>query len=218
MSLSELQSTFIHGESQSHVDTMDYEMNYVESGDRSNLRRRVEDVDYWMKQAGWYTDDASYTGYNANYNGGNSGGGGSSGGSNSSRYVDGGNRKPELSTGLKITAAIISIVIAMVVFRVLSRRSSKKKISLSSKHGSDSRSMRSRSRSRSGRSRSRTRRSGQAGSNYELMDDKSDSRSRKSGRSRSRSRRSRSKSKSRSSKTRSKSKTRSSRTQEQVLV
>eukprot|EP00537_Pseudo-nitzschia_pungens_P006665 CAMPEP_0172366478 /NCGR_PEP_ID=MMETSP1060-20121228/15538_1 /TAXON_ID=37318 /ORGANISM="Pseudo-nitzschia pungens, Strain cf. cingulata" /LENGTH=203 /DNA_ID=CAMNT_0013090355 /DNA_START=46 /DNA_END=657 /DNA_ORIENTATION=- len=185
--------------------------NDVEKIDRNNLRRRTEEVDYWKQKAGWFDDDISMKEYNTGvydtYYAGDASG------SNVNRKTP----DTQLSTGLKIAAAVLSIVVAIVVFRVLSRRSSKKKVSSTGKHksSSESRSHRSRSRSRSGRSRSRTRRTGTA-SNYELMDDKSD-RSRKSGRSRSRSRRSRSKS--RSSKTRSKSKSRAAKAEgREVLV
>lgn len=201
----------IQGGSYGHVERS----KSVEKAGRNNLRRRTEEVEYWKNKAGWYDDDASMAEYNKGvydtyYVGTDSGASDYSGSSSSSSRSDGSmNVSPnQLSAGLKIVAAVLSILVAIIVFRVLSRRSSKKKVSSSSKSKSDGRSMRSRSRSRSGRSRSRSRRSSSRGpsSNYELMDDKGD-RSRRSGRSLSRSRRSRSKS--RSSKTRSKSRTRS---------
>lgn len=172
------------------------------------LRRRNEEVDYWKKRAGWFDDDVSMQEFNAGvydtyYNGPDDTGGSGSGSSGSSHK---GISKKSLSLGLKIGAAALAIIIAIIVFRILSRRSSKKKVGSSSKSKSgrstsgDSKS-RSRSRSRA-RSRSRSRR-GTSGSvvtsNYELMDDKSEARSKSSRRSRSRSRR-RSKSSSRRSK------------------
>lgn len=185
---------------------------------RSNLRRRVEEVDYWKQRAGWFDDDVSMKEYNTGVydtyyqeddayvgsGGGGSGGGGRSGGGNFFT------KRRNKSLGLKIAAAVIAILIAVLVFRILSRRSSKKKsaaASSSSAAKKSSSSSRSRSRSRTSRSRSRTRRGGSSSvaGNYELMDDKSEARSKRSSRSRSRSRR-RSKSSTRRSSSKSRSK------------
>jgi hypothetical protein len=116
-----------------------------------------------------------------------------------------------LSTFLKVGAVVVAVGIAILVYRALAgrRASSKDRSSFNKKGTADTKSRsrsKSASRSRSSRSRSRSRRpgvstAGGASSNYDLMDEKSEARSRKSSRSRSRSRKAssgRSRSKSRS--------------------
>lgn len=206
--------------------------NEENASERQSLRRRVEEIDYWRKRAGWFDDDISMREFNNGVydtyyqidddqviaNGGKGGGGG-------------GGRNRGLNTFLKVASVLLVLAVCLLVCRAITRRvapakkqskdgkSSKSRSESKSRSGrsssSRSRSGRSTSgRSRSGRSRSRSRKSSSA-SNYELMDDKTDTQSRKSTRSRSRSRRSRS----RSSRTRSKSKSRASEnTKEVVLV
>lgn len=198
---------------------------------RNHVRRRVEEIDYWRKRAGWFDDDVSMREFNngvydtyyqidddqALENGG--------------KGTSGGGKNRGLTTFLKVACALLALAVCLLLCRAITRRvaptkkSSKDGKSSKSRSESKSRSGRSSSsrsrsgrstggRSRSGRSRSRSRKSSSA-SNYELMDDKTDAQSRKSTRSRSRSRRSRS----RSSRTRSKSKSRASEnTKEVVLV
>lgn len=179
------------------------------------MLRRLEDIEYWRKRAGWYDDEVSMKEFNNgvydtyyqldddNVN---------------RRHKSGtspvGNSKG-LATFLKIGAVVLAVVIAILLYRALSRRSSSSNKDRSSKGGSSDSKTRSRSksasRSRSSRSRSRSRRASSSG-NYDLMDDKSESRSRKSSRSRSRSRKH-----STSRKSRSRSKSRSQAAKE-VLV
>ena len=173
-----------------------------------NLRRRTEDIEYWRKRAGWFDDDVSMKEFNNGvydtYYNVDDDGAGHRGGSSSSSSGGFAASAKGLGTFIKIGAAVVAVIFAVLVFRALSRRSSSsRKVGSSSKRSSsDSRGQRSRSRSRSSRSRSRSRRASSKTGNYELMDDKSDTRSRKSSRSRSRSRRH---SKSRKSRSRSKS-------------
>lgn len=168
---------------------------------KMNLRRRTEDVDYWRKQAGWYDDDISMQEYNQgvvgtydddNYQSSSSASSGTS--SEGTQLVGGSNG---LATVLKIGAFILSLVFFTLLYRAISRRATTSRKVSATKTGTADTKGRTRSRSRSSRSRSRSRRHGTSGTNYELMDEKSD-RSKKSSRSRSRSRR-RSKSKSRRS-------------------
>jgi len=175
-----------------------------------NLRRRTEDVDYWRKRAGWFDDDVSMQEFNsgvydtyyqldddaairARQNA-----------SSKNKLMGAGSTG--LMTFLKIGAAVLVVVFAVLLFRAVNRRSaSSRKISSSSKHSTTDSKHRPRSRSRSSRSRSRSRRQTSSSANYELMDEKSE-RSKRSSRSRSRSRRhstgrkSRSRSKSRQNK------------------
>eukprot|EP00536_Pseudo-nitzschia_multiseries_P009769 jgi/Psemu1/288670/fgenesh1_pg.282_\ len=112
--------SLINGVSSNAVESS----NDLSRVERNNLRRRTEEVDYWKHKAGWFDDDVSMKEYNSGvydtYYYGNE----SSGSSSSS---DGKISDSQLSVGLKIAAAVLSIVVAIVVFRVLSRRSSKKK-------------------------------------------------------------------------------------------
>eukprot|EP00531_Pseudo-nitzschia_arenysensis_P008363 CAMPEP_0116142842 /NCGR_PEP_ID=MMETSP0329-20121206/15123_1 /TAXON_ID=697910 /ORGANISM="Pseudo-nitzschia arenysensis, Strain B593" /LENGTH=231 /DNA_ID=CAMNT_0003638103 /DNA_START=99 /DNA_END=792 /DNA_ORIENTATION=- len=129
--------------------------NNMNSGIRGSVRRRMEDVDYWMKQAGWYDDDEAMVAYNngvynTNYVGDGSSSSSSNGSSSSysnrsssSSSSSSSSGSQELPFGLKIAAAVLSIVAAVVVFRVLSRRSGKKKSSSSSKSRSSDKSRRS---------------------------------------------------------------------------
>jgi hypothetical protein len=162
-----------------------------------NLRRRNEDVEYWRKRAGWFDDDVSMKEFNSGvydtyYQLDDDGKGTASRGTTSAttRISD----TKGLATFLKVGAALLAIGFAVLLYRALSRRTSaSRKTGSSSKQPAESKA-RARSRSRSSRSRSRSRRATSAGgataaTNYELMDEKSDTRSRKSSRSRSRSRR-----------------------------
>lgn len=179
--------------------------------------RKLEDVDYWRKRAGWADDDATMKSYNQGvyntyYLGGDSDGsssvskGGSSSKSQSVKLSD--------HVGWIIGLATALIFLILLVKCCSSDPSDKSRKSRSSAKSRDSsRSLRdkhadrrSRSRSRA-RSKSRTRsksRSRDAVEDYELMDE-DDNRSRKS----SRSTRSKKSSRSRSrSKARSKSRPR----------
>ena len=171
-----------------------------------NLRRRTEDIDYWRKRAGWFDDDVSMKEFNQGvsdtyYNLDDDGAAhrGKSASTASRGRVSSGSQG--LNTFLKIGAAVVAVAFAILLFRALSRRTSKKKVG-TSKSSFSVKNSRSRSRSRA-RSSSRSRRATTPSTNYELMDEKSDTRSRKSSRSRSRSRRS--SSKNRKSRSRSKS-------------
>ena len=178
-----------------------------------NLRRRTEDVDYWRKQAGWYDDDISMNEYNQGVYGRYHANDGDDNFQSSSGYsgesANSGTQRVGGSNGfaafMKIGAIILSLVFLMLLYRAISRRasSSSRKVGSSSKTGTADTKRRTRSRSRSSRSRSRSRRHGTSGTNYELMDEKSEKS--KGSRSRSRSRR-RSKSKSRRSASKSRSK------------
>jgi hypothetical protein len=170
----------------------------IEKMDRilhKNLRRRNEDIDYWRERAGWFDDDVSMKEFNSGvydtyYHTDDDG---AAHRTSSTSAVGGGGQG--LSTFLKIGAAIVAVGLAVLLYRALSRRtpSTSRKVGSSKNAPSDSKT-RSRSRSRSSRSRSRSRRTpssapnGTSASNYELMDEKSEARSRKSSRSRSRSR------------------------------
>lgn len=208
--------------------------------DRPNysLRRRTEDIDYWRKRAGWFDDDQSMKDFNNGvydtyYQIDDDQALKSGSGKSSSKASAGGSGKQKgLNSFLKIASGLLALAICLLIFRAITRKvapvkkMSKDGKSTKSRSESKSRSGRSSSsrsrsgrstsgRSRSGRSRSRSRKSSSA-SNYELMDDKTETQSRKSTRSRSRSRRSRS----RPTRARSKSKIRSSEpaTKEVVLV
>jgi hypothetical protein len=179
---------------------------------KANLRRRVEDVDYWRKRAGWFDDDVSMQEYNSGvydtyYQLGDDDTAARRHHSGSKHGLMG--RSSGLMTFFKIGSVILALIFGVLLFRALSRRTSSSRKSSSSKHGSSDSKHRSRSSSRSSRSRSRSRHPSSSASNYDLMDDKSE-RSKRSSRSRSRSRRH---SKSRSSRSRSKS-----RASKEVLV
>jgi hypothetical protein len=181
-----------------------------------SLRRRTEDYDYWKARAGWFDDDVSMKEFNSGvydtyYQLDDDAAAAKRAKSNTS--VVGANSKG-LATFLKIGAAVVAVIFAILVFRALSRRSpaSSRKVGSSSKTKEESKS-RPHSRSRSsGRSRSRSRRASSS-ANYEIMDDqKSEARSKRSSRSRSRSRR-----QSKGGKSRSRSKSRQKQNKE-VLV
>jgi hypothetical protein len=204
---------------------------------RPNLRRRTEEIDYWRKRAGWFDDDQSMRDFNNGvydtyYQIDDDAA--LTQGKTTNKVSGESTKHPGLSMFLKVASALIAVAVVLLLLRAITRRSapakkapkegkSSKSRSESKSRSGRSSSSRSRSgrsvggRSRSGRSRSRSRKSSTA-SNYELMDDKTDTQSRKSTRSRSRSRRSRS----RSSRTRSKSKSRAApepqQTKEVVLV
>lgn len=192
----------------------------------NNLRRRVEELDYWRKRAGWFDDDESMKEFNTGVydtyyqiDDDQALQSATSGKSKSSSAS--GAKQKGLNSFLKIASGLLAVALCLLVLRAITRRvapakkaskegkSSKRSESKSrSGRSSSGRSTSGRStggRSRSGRSRSRSKKSSSA-SNYDLMDDKTETQSRKSTRSRSRSRRSRSK----SSRTRSKSKARAS--------
>jgi hypothetical protein len=189
--------------------------NSIEKMDRivhKNLRRRNEDIEYWRQRAGWFDDDVSMKEFNSGvydtyYNTDDDG----AAHRTSSTSTIGGAQG--LNTFLKIGAALVAVGFAVLLYRALSRRTpaSTRKVGSSKNAPSDTK-QRPRSRSRSSRSRSRSRRtpssapssgapSSAGNSNYELMDEKSEARSRKSSRSRSRSRKN---SKSRQPRSRSK--------------
>jgi hypothetical protein len=166
---------------------------------KKNLRRRTEEIDYWRKRAGWYDDDISMTEYNNGvydtyYQIDDDVPRSKSGTSVVAEDSEGFN-----TTGLKIGAVVVAVAVSILVYRAIAgRRISSKERSSSDKKGTTDTKSRSRSksasRSRSSRSRSRSRRPGASvaggatSSNYEIMDEKSEARSRKSSRSRSRSR------------------------------
>jgi hypothetical protein len=178
---------------------------------KANLRRRLEDVDYWRKRAGWFDDDVTMQDYNSGvydtyYQLGDDDTVGRRHHSKHGGFMRG---SSGLMTFFKIGSVILAIVFGVLLFRALSRRTASSRKSSSSKLGSTDSKHRSRSSSRSSRSRSRSRHASSSSTNYDLMDEKSE-RSKRSSRSRSRSRRH---SKSRSSRSRSKS-----RASKEVLV
>lgn len=159
-----------------------------------HVRRRVEDVEYWRKRAGWFDDDKAMKDYNngvydAYYQAGDDDSPGS--------IVNFGENSEMAKTSLKVLSVVAALGLCILMLRAIIKRlgSDKKK----DKKRSDSKG-RSASKSRSGRSRSRSRsRRDKDGSNYELMDDdKSESKRSRSSRSKSRGRRSRSRSRARS--------------------
>mmetsp|Transcript_3557 Transcript_3557/g.4944 ORF Transcript_3557/g.4944 Transcript_3557/m.4944 type:complete len:189 (+) Transcript_3557:184-750(+) len=180
-------------------------------GDVTQPIRRVEDVEYWRKRAGWFDDDASMKDYNRgvydsyfSIDDDDSSGGYS------------GNKKELLKSVAQFVGVFIALAFLILIIRSVTgagteksttreaRISSRRSKSKSRSESRSGRSGRSKSRSRrSSRSRSRARSSG----DYELMDDKS---------SKSRSSRSRSRSKVRSS--RSKSRSRQEPQQQEMLV
>ena len=175
-----------------------------------NLRRRLEDVDYWRQRAGWFDDDVTMQDYNNGvydtyYQLGDD--------DHATRRHRSGSRhggfmrgSSGLMTFFKIGAVILAVIFGVLLFRALNRRTASSRKSSSSKHSTTESKHRSRS---SSRSRSRSRHPSSSSTNYDLMDEKSE-RSKRSSRSRSRSRRH---SKSRSSRSRSKS-----RASKEVLV
>lgn len=174
---------------------------------KANLRRRVEDVDYWRQRAGWFDDDVTMQEYNSGvydtyYQLGDD--------DTATRRHHSGSKhgfmrgSSGLMTFFKIGSVILAIIFGILLFRALNRRTSSSRKSGSSKHTATDSKHRPRS-----RSRSRSRHASSSSTNYDLMDEKSE-RSKRSSRSRSRSRRH---SKSRSSRSRSKS-----RASKEVLV
>lgn len=172
-----------------------------------------EELEYWRKRAGWFDDDVTMQEYNsgvsATYYGiDDDGTPRGSGGHN-----NGMGRHGKLI--INIAAIVISISIAVLVYRFLTSRRSSPKVAPASTEekrssSKDDRGRRSRSKSVSGRSRSsRSKSRSRADKDYVLMED--DTASRKSSRSRS-SRRSRS----RSGRKSSRSKSRSKRTEENM--
>jgi cytoskeletal protein RodZ len=190
------------------------ELEYLSISEQSLLRRRrLEDVDYWRKRAGWFDDDEAMKEYNSGvydtyY------------GLDDDKTRTGGSRKKAAANSklaknaLIVLAVIIALGLSFLMARVISRRldggKEKKKKSSSE---------RSRSRSRS-RSKSRSRKEKERGADapdYDLMEDeeKEERGSRKSSRSKSKSRRSRSRSRTRAS---SRTKSRKESTSDPVLV
>lgn len=212
---------------------------------RSHFRgehRKLEDVDYWRKRAGWYDDDAKMTEYNQ----------GvydtyysvtddqvSQGGSGSSTTTSFFGSGDVITSSIKVFAGIVGLAIFLLLVRALRRRSSggKKKStrrgfggvdpdtltrSQSSKGRSSSRARSaSRARSKSGerlkrsRSRSRARRHKEeedSGKDYNLMEEGEKEKESKS------SSRSKSRDKKRSSRSRSRARKESSGRKESMLV
>jgi len=161
---------------------------------RRIVKRKLDDVDYWRKRAGWYDDDISMTEYNSGvYNSyysiddDDSTSSTSSGSDNSSGIsFDSG----MITTVLQICGALAGIAVLFMLIRAISRGSvqrKKKTDERSSRRKRSSSRRRSGSRSRS-KSRTRSRSKRRASSDdYELMEEKSQ-RSRSKGRSRSKSR------------------------------
>jgi hypothetical protein len=183
----------------------DHNMDLVDKG---QLMRRVEELDYWRKRAGWFDDDESMKEYNsgvydAYYQTRDSNGGKFS-------LTSTGKNADAIKIILKVIIVLVALILLGLLLRAIARRMEEKGKTVDRKRSSSrSRSVgrSSSSRSRSGRSRSRSRADVGAGG-YDLMDD-DDGRSRKSNRSSSRS-----KSKGRSSsrsRERSRSKSRSTR-------
>ena len=165
-------------------------------------QRKLDEVDYWRKKAGWYDDDVSMSQYNAGAMNGDDDYIPSSSKSSSKshrgvKYV----MSDFMTACSQIFGALFTLLVIIMVMRVIG----KKKRSITSrnskrKKGSSGRS-RSKSRARSkSRSRSKSKkRSSKGDDDYELMEDRSQrsSRSGKSSRSKSSKRSSRSRSKSR---------------------
>lgn len=203
------------------METLRKEAQELGSAAMRNLRkaRKLEDVDYWRKRAGWYDDDTSMVQFNngvydtyyqldddaartRTYNpegGGDSGTAGSVGTGN-----DGGGFGGMF---VKIAAVVLAVAIVGLIFRAVHRKTVSAAPKLP-RRDRENTSRRSRSKSAGGsRSRSRSRK---VTKDYELMEDEGRSRrSTKSGRSRSRSRRSRS---------RGSSRTRPKRESQEILV
>jgi hypothetical protein len=140
-----------------------------------NLRRRTDEIDYWRKKAGWYDDDVAMQQYNNGQDYSGNGTSTNSGGDKNGSYNRSGS-SGGISMKLKFIAATISIVIAVIVFQHLSKRSRRKKASSAASGVSRvSRVSRSTSRSRTrSRSGSRTRRP--PADDYHRMDDKKEPR------------------------------------------
>jgi hypothetical protein len=174
-----------------------------------------EELEYWRKRAGWFDDDVTMQEYNNGV---------------SATFYDIDDDVTPRGSGrhnngmgshgkliINIAAIVISISIAVLVYRFLTSRRSSPKVApastekkRSSSTSKDDRGRRSRSKSVSGRSRSsRSKSRSRSDKDYVLMED--DTASRKSSRSRS-SRRSRS----RSGRKSSRSKSRSKRTEENM--
>jgi len=183
---------------------------------RVAANRKLEDVDYWRKQSGWYDDDESMREYNDGVHTStyatNDDSVVATKSSNSSAGGGLGIDSEMLKTAGQICGALVGIVVLVMLVRAITRGSTRRKKADSSgstarsgkKSGSRRRSS-SRSRSKS-RTRSRSKRAkesggdGATGENYELMEDNKSANSRPRSRPRSRSKaRSRSKSRSRPS-------------------
>mmetsp|Transcript_4790 Transcript_4790/g.10604 ORF Transcript_4790/g.10604 Transcript_4790/m.10604 type:complete len:237 (-) Transcript_4790:291-1001(-) len=181
--------------------------------------RRLEDVDYWRKQAGWADDDASMKRYNQGvyntyYSGGKDDDGVSrSSGSGSDSASTASNMYPKGNMGW-ILGLAASLIFFILLIKCCSSDTSTSKSSRKSRSGSSAKSRdssrslrdkhgdrrsRSRSRARSKsrtRSKSRSRHGEEVVEDYKLMDD-GDDRSKKSSRSSRSKRSSRSRSRSR---------------------
>jgi hypothetical protein len=142
------------------------------------ITRRLEDVAYWRKRAGWYDDDAVKSAYNSkvlssstNYNDDMY----SSGSSSSSKF----RMKDIFNTAAQIMGAFV--VMGMLILFIRAMRTVPK----SRKRGRESSRSRSRSRSKSkARSRSKSRSSRKL-DEYQLMEEKSNRSSRSKSSSRS---------------------------------
>ncbi len=155
-------------------------------------RRKLDDVAYWRKQAGWYDDDESMK----NYNSGTMQYGDDdytpSSTSSSSSSSGGFGLGDTMTTMMQIGGAFVAMAIVINIIKALGKRKRKTKSRgyrgknsddrsrKSSKSNKSGRSSRSKSRTRSS-SKSRSRSKSRKGDdNYHLMDD---ARSHKSGRS-----------------------------------
>jgi len=171
-----------------------------QNADLTKAGRKLEDADYWRKQAGWYDDDYRMKQYNENAQSHRTGG--LYNGDDDRVKSHGGGSSGIADTASMLAWNLLGIVIVLITLAsiILIARAIKRKLEKSSSKEEDAEKSRRSSRSRS-KSRSRSRSSAKNGelSDYHLMDDKDKhgSRSKSHHRSKSGSRGSRSRSRSR---------------------
>lgn len=144
------------------------------------IRRRLDDVDYWRKQAGWFDDDATMKQYNSrvygtNDNGGTGGKIGTTG--NSSNRSSENNNSTKGITG---TVLVLLFILSIVLVRAMQRRVVAIEESRDKAPSKTSRT-RSLSRSRSMTRKRSSKKSGGDDNDYKLMADSDGSKQSKRG-------------------------------------
>lgn len=186
-----------------------HQYRYIES--QLSRHRRLEDVTYWRKKAGWYDDDASMKNYNSK--------------AQNNRFFssddEAGNSVAKASETLLWNAIGVVVILVSVAFMFFIARAITRKLTAKSKiressgeketeKSSSGRSHRSRTSRARSRSRSRAADESAGTTEYRLMEGESDRRERRKDRSSSRARSSRSSSRRSQSRTRSSSSRRAS--------
>jgi len=98
---------------------------------KSDQSRKLEDVDYWRKRAGWFDDDEAMKAYNEGvydtfYSTDDAAGGGS-GKSAASKIFSFFGSSEIISTSLKVFGSILGVATVILLIRALKRRSQSRK-------------------------------------------------------------------------------------------